>query len=113
MRREAERLVLATDQRKRQVHLIDDLIVAADDVAVVLGQLPHAEHAGQRTGPLVAEEPGVVGQAHRQVAVGAQARLEDQHRFRAVHRLQTGLVFAVLEHEHVLLVEGPVAGGLP
>ena len=68
-RLEAERLVLAAHQTQGELHLVDDLVLAADDVRVVLGQLPHSEDARQGSGRLVAEEPAVVGKAHRQVAV--------------------------------------------
>src|SRR3972149_19920 len=71
-RLEAERAVLTAHQPERQVHLLDHLVVAADDVTVILGQLPYAEHAGQRAGALVAEEPAVVGQPHRPGATRTQ-----------------------------------------
>ncbi len=55
-RLEAEWRVLLADQRQSQSQLVVDLVLAAEDVRVVLGQLPDAEHARQHAGALLAEE---------------------------------------------------------
>ena len=110
---EAERRVLLADERERESNLVVHLVVAAEDVRVVLGQLPDAEHPGQHAGPLLPEEDRVVGEADRQLAVGMRPGLVDQDLLRAVHRLQPGDMVVVVEHEHVVLVVVPVARGLP
>src|SRR5207237_6569921 len=55
----------------------------------------------------------IVGKAHRQVAIASRSSLVDQDLLRAVHRLQAGHVLVRVEHEHVVLVEIPMARLLP
>src|SRR5439155_25095886 len=55
-RREAKRLELALDEGQRQAELIGDLVLPAEDVAVVLGQLSDAKERRQRAGARLAEE---------------------------------------------------------
>ena len=113
VRLEAERRVLLADERQCQADLVVDLVVAAEDVRVVLGQLADAEHPGQHARALLAEEHRVVVEAHRQVAVGARPGAVDEDLLRAVHRLQPGDVVVVVQDEHVVLVVVPVARRLP
>ena len=113
MRLEAERRVLLADEREGQADLVVDLVVAAEHVRVVLGQLPDAEHPGQDAGALLAIEDRVVVEAHRELAVRARPGAIDEDLLRAVHRLQPGDVVVVVQDEHVVLVVVPVARGLP
>ena len=48
-----------------------DLVLGAEDVRVVLRDVPHAQQAVQRAGRLVAVHEALLGVADRQVAVGA------------------------------------------
>ncbi len=112
-RLEAERRVLLAHEREGQADLVVDLVVAAEDVAVVLRQLADAEHARQNAGALLAEQDRVVGEANGQLAVRVRPGLVDQDLFRAVHRLQARHVVVVVEDEHVVLVVVPVARCLP
>ena len=68
--------------------LVLDLVGGAEDVRVVLGDVADAEQPVERARELVAVECRRLGQAHRQLAVGAQRRAEQQHVPRAVHRLE-------------------------
>ncbi len=82
-------------------------------MAVILGQLTHAEHACEHASALLAEEHRVIREADRELAVRARPGLVDEDLFRTVHRLQARHVVVVVEHEHVVLVVAPVARCLP
>ena len=56
-------------------HLGLDLVLGAEDVAIVLGEAAHAHDAVQRAGRLVAVAGAELAIAHRQVAVAVQAQL--------------------------------------
>ena len=93
--------------------LVEDLVLGAEDVAVVLREAAHAHDPVQRAARLVAVALAELAVADRQVAVAAQLRLEDQHVAGAVHRLERVLVLLRLRREHVLAVVLPVARLLP
>jgi len=76
------------DQLVDLVALFGELLLGAEDMRVVLGEGTHAHEAMQRTRRLVAVDRAKFGEAHRQLAIGAQAVLEDLHVAGAVHRLQ-------------------------
>ena len=59
--------------------LVEDLVLGAEDVAVVLREAAHPHDPVQRAARLVAMALAELAVAHRQVAVAAQLRLEDQH----------------------------------
>ena len=122
-----EVLVDAVGQRAEGAHFLDDLVLAAEDVRIVLGELAHAHQPVQRAVRLVAVAAAVLVDAQRQVAVGFDALAEDQHLRRAVHRLQghpVGIArddrpfivdvgHFIGDDEHVLAVLAPVARLLP
>ena len=58
-------------------------------------------------------EHAVLGQAQRELAVGAHLRAVDERRFRTVHRLQAVRLVLGLDQEHVLAVQVPVTRLLP
>ena len=93
--------------------LVEDLVLGAEDVAVVLREAAHPHDPVQRAARLVAMALAELAVADRQVAVAAQVRLEDQHVARAVHRLERVLALLRLGREHVLAVVLPVARLLP
>ena len=70
---------------------------------------------------LVAVDRAEFGEAERQLAIAAQAVLEDLHMPRAVHGLDgvdalvlaLGLLAGRAGHEHALAIPAPVAGNLP
>ena len=64
-----------------------DLVLAAEDMRIVLRHLPHAHQPVQRPMRLVAVAAAELGHAERQVAIGFDALLEDLHMRRAIHRL--------------------------
>ena len=66
---EAEVAVDAVEQVAEGAHLLDDLVLAAEDVRVVLGELAHAHEAVQRAVRLVAVAAAELGEPQRQVAV--------------------------------------------
>ena len=113
---EAHRVVDVVEQLDEARDLVGDLILAAVDVRVVLGELAHAGEASERAGGLVAVEHVLRVIAQREVAVRLLGEAVVQVVRRAVHRLERAVVLACLavEHEeHVLLVLAPVAGDLP
>ena len=101
---------------QEEVHFVLDLILAHEDVAVVLLELAHAREARQRAGHLVAMQHVERDVAQRQLAVRVLLRLIQQVVRRAVHGLEREVVLArlVVEHEeHVLAVLAPVPRDLP
>mmetsp|Transcript_240 Transcript_240/g.510 ORF Transcript_240/g.510 Transcript_240/m.510 type:complete len:309 (-) Transcript_240:902-1828(-) len=108
-----EEAVHSGDHVQHPCHLLLDLCHSAEDVRVVLLKPPHAREARERAGQLVAVKHAEVGIPHRQLSVRALPRLEHDAMARAVHRLQPELLRLDVEAEHVLLVLGGVAGGLP
>src|SRR6266446_5320072 len=90
-----------------------DLVRAAVDVRVVLGELAHADQARERARPLVAVAAAHLGVADRQVAVRAHSPAVDVRRLGTIHRLQAEGLFLDLDLEHVVLVEVPVPRPLP
>ena len=85
---EAEIAIDRVEQVAERPRLGDDLVLAAEDVGVVLGELAHAHDAVQRAVRLVAVAAAEFGEPQRQVAIGFDALAEDQDMRRAVHRLQ-------------------------
>ena len=91
-----------------------DLVLAAEDVGVVLGEGAQAHDAMQGTGRLVPVAGAELGHAERQVAVALLAVVEDLDVPRTVHRLNGQLLaFRRLAGEHVLAELLPVSGLLP
>ena len=93
--------------------LLLDLLLGADDVRVVLHEPAHAHDAVQRAARLVARAVAELGEAQRQVLVGAHAALEDLERAGAVHGLHREDALLALRDEHVRLVVVPVPAPLP
>ena len=93
--------------------LVLELLRGAVDVGVVLGEVAHAEEAVQHAGHLVAMHLTELGEAQRQLAVGAAAALVDQQAAGAVHRLHREGLLVDRGEVHVVLVVLPVAGALP
>ncbi len=85
---EAEVAVDAVEQVAEVAHLLHQLVLAAEDVRVVLRELADPHDAVQRAVRLVAVAAAELGHAQRQLAIAGDALLEDQHVGRAVHRLQ-------------------------
>ena len=79
----------------------------AANIATSLGGL---EQLLQRTGRFVAVATAELAIANRQLAIAAQAGIEDLHVARTIHRLQRVGVLLRLGEEHVLGVVVPVAG---
>ena len=67
--------------------LVLELLRRAVDVGVVLREVAHAEEAVQDAAHLVAVHLAELGDAHRQVAVGAPAALVHEQAAGAVHGL--------------------------
>ena len=81
---------------------------------IILGESAHAQEAMQYARAFVPIHSAKLGQAHRQLAITAQARLVNQDVARAIHRLQliVGL-FDLDRAEHILAVKIGVPAGLP
>ena len=88
-----------------------DLLLAHEDVRVVLRHVPDAEQAVQRARDLVAVQRRRLGVPQRQLAVGAQLAAEEQHVAGAVHRLHRPAALVHLELEHQVLVRRKVTRG--
>jgi hypothetical protein len=84
---EAEVLVDPVGERAEGADFLDDLILAAEDMRVVLRELAHAHQPMQRAMRLVAMAAAILVDTQRQVAIALDALAEDQHMRRAVHRL--------------------------
>ncbi len=116
---EAEVLIGRQDQVVDLQALLGHLLLGAEDVRVVLREGAHAQQPVQRARRLVAVHDAEFGEPQRQLAIRAQAVLEDLDVARAVHRLdgEDALVLGVLAGrgrlEHVLAEPAPVARGLP
>ena len=124
---EAEILVDRIEQVAEDARLGDDLVLAAEDVGVVLGELAHPQYAVQRAVRLVAVAAAEFGEPERQVAIGFDPLAENQDVRRAVHRLQRhqigvarqdrlaflGAGDFVGDDEHVLAILAPMARRLP
>ncbi len=89
--------------------LVLELVGAAEDVGVVLGEAPHPHETVQDARALEAVHRAELRPAIRQLAVAAQPRLVDGQVERAVHRLQ--LVLDVLDLDRRVHV-GPVVLGV-
>ena len=87
VRRHAEKRVEVVDEVDDPVHLGRNLLLGAEDVGVVLRDVPHAREAVQRPRELVAVERRRLGVAKRKIAVAAQLGAEQEHVSRAVHGL--------------------------
>ena len=91
---EAEVAIYLLQQRRVGDAFRQDVILGAEDVAVVLGEAAHAHQAVQRSRGLVAVAGAELAVAQRQFAVAAHALVVDEDVSRAVHRLDR--VVAVL-----------------
>ena len=118
---EAEVAIDRKDQFVDLVAFFGELLLGAEDMGVVLGEGAHPHEAVQRARGLVAVHRAELGEPQRQLAIAAQAVLEDHDVARAVHRLDRinalVLAFRLLaggaRHEHALAVPAPVARNLP
>ena len=124
---EAEIAIDGVEQVAERCDFADQLVLAHEDMRIVLGELAHPHQAVQRAVRLVAVAATELGHADRQLAIAGDTLPEDQHMRRAVHRLdrhQVGLAaqhrrvvlargYLVGHHEHVLAIFAPVAALLP
>jgi hypothetical protein len=110
VRLEAEIAIDAVEQVAERHDLADQLVLAAEDMRVVLRELAHPHDAVQRAVRLVPVAHAIFRHADRQVAVAGDALLEDQHVRRAVHRLERHQVAGAGQHRRVLVVEGISSG---
>ena len=91
--------------------LLEDLVLAAEDVRVVLGHLPHAHQPVQRPVRLVAVAAAELRHPERQVAVGLRPLFEDLDVAGAVHRLQRHELGLAREHRRVLVGRPGISSG--
>ena len=102
---EAEGLQDAGGEIEHAEDLVLELVGAAEEMRVVLGEAPHAHEAVEHPGALEAVDGAELRVAEGQLAVAPQPALVDLDVERAVHRLQ--LVLHVLDvhgREHPVLV---------
>ena len=94
--------------------LLFDLVLAAEDVGVVLGEGAQPHDAMQGAGRLEPVARAELGHPQRQVAVALLSVIEDLHMARTVHRLDgQSLALLCLAGEHGLAELLPVAGTFP
>ena len=86
--REAEIAIDRAEQFAEADRLGLDHVLAAEDVGIVLREVAHAHDAVQRARRLEAMARSHLGHAQRQLAIAAEALVEDLHVAGAVHRLQ-------------------------
>ena len=78
-----------------------DLVVHAEDMGIVLRELPGTQETMQGAGRLVAMHDAELAIAHRQVAEGARPLIEDLDMAGAAHRLhRPGAAVLLDEAEH-------------
>ena len=96
------------------LHFLLDLLGRAEDVRIVLRETAHAQKTVQHAGTLVAIDGAKLGETHRQFAIAAKVRLENQNVARAIHGLELVIRFFDFNRaEHVFAIEIRVAAGLP
>ena len=110
---EAERRVDPMHEAHDAADLFLELLGRAVDVRVVLREVAHAEQAVEHAAHLVTVHLTELGEAQRQVAVGAPAALVDEQAAGAVHGLHGERLLVDLGEVHVVLVVLPVAAELP
>src|SRR3546814_11434043 len=81
---EAEILVDPVGERAEVAYFLDDLVLAAENVRIVLRELAHAPQPVQRAVRTAAVAAAVLGQAQRQVGSALGALLYTQYVRRAV-----------------------------
>ena len=109
------------DQFIDLVTLLGHLLFGAEDMSVILGEGAYAHEAMQRSRRLVAIDRAEFRETQRQLAVGAQAMLEDLNMAWAIHGLQRidaqilglGLIACRAAHKHALAIPAPMTGNLP
>jgi hypothetical protein len=112
-RLEPEQVVDEEPEVEAAQDLLVDLLLGAEHVRVVLGDVPDAQQAVQRAARLVAVDEPLLGVADREVAVGVQVALVDLDVGRAVHRLEAHGPLLHVREVHVVAVDVPVARLLP
>ena len=113
-RLDPEEAVEVAEVLEARVELAVDLLPRAEDVRIVLGDVPHPREPVQRARELVAVERCRLGEAQRQLAVAPELAPEEEHVPRAVHRLdRVGVLVVDRDQEHVLAELLPVARGDP
>ena len=99
--RHAQVVIDAAQQFDEPRAFLRDLLFAAEDVGVVLGEGAHPHDAVHGARRLVAVAGAELGHAQRQLAIGLLADVEDLDVTRAVHRLDgQDLALGALAHEH-------------
>src|SRR5205823_1430238 len=96
------------------IELPGDLLASAEDVRIVLSDVPHAGEPVERAGELVAVQRRGLRIPKREIAVAAQRTPEEEHVPWAIHRLHA-VELPVVERdlEHVLAELLPVTRGHP
>ena len=96
----------AHDEVEERGDLVTELVLGAEDVAVVLGEAADPHHPVQGARPLVAVDGAELEQTQRQLAVAALAAVEDEAVHRAVHGLRVVRPVVHLHGRvHAVLVE--------
>ena len=106
---EAQQAVDVVQEVKTAFDLVLDLVLAAENVAVVLHEPPDSGQPCEGPRELVPVKHSELGDPQRQVLVRPQGVVEDEAVPRTVHRLHAVLLPFDVEHEHVVLVLGVVA----
>mmetsp|Transcript_36658 Transcript_36658/g.109471 ORF Transcript_36658/g.109471 Transcript_36658/m.109471 type:complete len:391 (-) Transcript_36658:844-2016(-) len=101
---EAEELVDVKDEIQGSADLLSDLVLAAEDVGVILLETAHTGEAGEGAAELVPVEHAKGCQSERQLPVGPGLAIKDHAVPRTVHRLQEPLLALHLKAVHVVAV---------
>lgn len=89
------------------------LVLGAENVGVVLLELPDTGQAAQGTRGLVTVQNTKVGNAHGQLTVTTITVAEQDKVSRAVHGLQSPVPLLNVQFEHIIRIVLPVTGLLP
>mmetsp|Transcript_26694 Transcript_26694/g.58522 ORF Transcript_26694/g.58522 Transcript_26694/m.58522 type:complete len:214 (+) Transcript_26694:648-1289(+) len=109
----AENLVGELHKVQGPQHLGGDLIVAAENVTVVLLEASHTGQTGESTGKFVSVQHTEIGVSDGQIAIGSDLAPVHEAVTGAVHGFHGPFLSLDLEGEHVVLVVQGVAGLVP
>ena len=107
---EAEIAIDPVEQGAERLRLVLHLVLGAEDVGVVLGELAYPHQAVERAMRLVPVAAAELGHADREVAIGFDPLAEDLDVRRAVHRLQSHQVRRAGEDRRIVVHRRDLVG---
>ena len=109
----AELGVHLVNQPDYRTDLLGDLILAHEDMGIILCETANPEEAVQNTFQFMTVHNSQLGKTHRQLAVAVRLICIHHHTAGAVHRFDTVVLIIDAGRIHVLFVVIPVTACLP